>query len=74
MLAYYSITAFVTLYIEEILHDECDDYVRFFISDNTTGERSNRKKVKVRYSQKGSPYFFHNRKRIYLDECMRINK
>lgn len=36
MIAYYNITASVTLYIKEIIHD-CEDYVKFFISDNERG-------------------------------------
>lgn len=36
MIAYYNITASVTLYIKEIVHD-CEDYVKFFISDNKRG-------------------------------------
>ena len=70
MLAYYNITAFITLYIVEIVHD-VEDYVVFYVS-NDTGERSNKTKSRVRYTAKGVPYFMHYRQRIYLDECMRV--
>ncbi len=70
MLAYYNITAFITLYIVEIVHD-VEDYVVFYVS-NETGERSNKTKSRVRYTAKGVPYFMHYKQRIYLDECMRV--
>ena len=71
MLAYYSITAFITLNILEVVHD-VEDYVVFYVSNNETGERSNKTKSRVRYTTKGVPYFMHYRQRIYLDECMRV--
>lgn len=71
MLAYYNITAFITLYIVEIVHD-VEDYVVFYVSNNETGERSNKTKSRVRYTTKGVPYFMHYKHRIYLDECMRV--
>lgn len=70
MLAYYNITAFITLYIVEIVHD-VEDYVVFYVS-NDTGKRSNKTKSRVRYTAKGVPYFMHYKQRIYLDECMRV--
>lgn len=72
MIAYYSITAFTTLYIKEIIQDSGDDYVIFFVSDNT-GNKTRTLKSIVRFTTKGSPYFMHNHKRIYLDECLKIN-
>lgn len=71
MIAYYNITAFVTLYIKEIIHD-CEDYVVFFLSNNDNGEKSSVRKSQVRFSGKGAPYFMHNHKRVYLDECIKI--
>lgn len=71
MLAYYNITAFITLNILEIVHD-VEDYVVFYVSNNETGERSNKTKSRVRYTAKGVPYFMHYKQRIYLDECMRV--
>lgn len=71
MIAYYNITASVTLYIKEIIHD-CEDYVKFFISDNERGEGSRIRKSQIRYTPKGSPYFICNRRRVYLDECIKI--
>lgn len=71
MLAYYSITAFITLNILEVVHD-VEDYVVFYVSNNETGERSNKTKSRVRYTAKGVPYFMHYKQRIYLDECMRV--
>ena len=71
MLAYYNITAFTTLYIVEIVHD-VEDYVVFYVSNNDTGERSNKTKSRVRYTTKGVPYFMHYKQRIYFDECMRV--
>ena len=71
MLAYYSITAFITLNILEVVHD-VEDYVVFYVSNNDTGERSNKTKSRVRYTAKGVPYFMHYKQRIYLDECMRV--
>ena len=71
MLAYYSITAFITLNILEVVHD-VEDYVVFYVSNNETGERPNKTKSRVRYTAKGVPYFMHYKQRIYLDECMRV--
>ncbi len=71
MLAYYNITAFITLNILEVVHD-VEDYVVFYVSNNETGERSNKTKSRVRYTAKGVPYFMHYKQRIYLDECMRV--
>lgn len=71
MIAYYNITASVTLYIKEIMHD-CEDYVKFFISDNERGESSRVRKSQIRYTTKGSPYFICNRRHVYLDECIKI--
>ena len=71
MIAYYSITAFITLNILEIVHD-VEDYVVFYVSNNETGEHSNKTKSRVRYTAKGVPYFMHYKQRIYLDECMRV--
>ena len=71
MLAYYNITAFITLYIVEIVYD-VEDYVVFYVSNNDTGERSNKTKSRVRYTANGVPYFMHYKRRIYLDECMRV--
>lgn len=70
MIAYYNLTGSRTLYITKILHD-IDDYVVFFISDSLIGTRSRAIKSCVRYTSKGAPYFISNRRRIYLDECLR---
>lgn len=70
MIAYYNLTGSRTLYITKIFHD-IDDYVVFFISDSSTGTRSRAIKSCVRYTSKGAPYFISNRRRIYLDECLR---
>ena len=71
MIAYYNISAFVTLCIIELIHD-VEDYVVFYISNNDTGEHSHKTKSRVRYTVKGAPYFMHKVHRIYLDECMRV--
>lgn len=72
MVAYYSITAFVTLYITRVFYDCGDDYVEFFISDNESGKRSRKRRSRVRFSDKGAPYFISNQRRIYLDECIKV--
>lgn len=73
MIAYYNITAFITLYIVEIVYD-IEDYAVFFVSNNDTGERSKSIKSRIRYTRKGVPYFIHNRSRIYLDECITVKR
>lgn len=73
MIAYYNITAFITLYIVEIIYD-IEDYAVFFVSNNDTGERSKNIKSRIRYTRKGVPYFMHYRQRIYLDECITLKR
>jgi hypothetical protein len=45
---------------------------RWNISDNERGESSRIHKSQIRYTTKGSPYFICNRRRVYLDECIKI--
>lgn len=72
MIAYYNLTAFVSLIIDDIIHDT-EDKVVFHLHNNETNEKIGRKrKATVRFDRKGVPYFIHNRNKIYLDECMRI--
>lgn len=73
MLAYYNITAFVTLYIIELFYSDGYDYVKFLLCANATGVKSKVRRARINYSRKGSPYFMHNGERIYLDNCIKIN-
>lgn len=71
MIAYYYLNLMESLYITRIVYD-CDDYVEFFVSNNDTGQRSKLCKSRVNYTARGVPYFIHNKRRVYLDECKKI--
>ena len=71
MIAYYCLNLMESLYITRIVYD-CDDYVEFFVSNNDTGQRSKLCKSRVNYTAWGVPYFIHNKRRVYLDECKKI--
>ena len=73
MLAYYNISAWVSLVIERIVYG-IEDKVIFYVQNNETNEKIGRKRrATVRYTAKGHAYFMHNRTRVYLDDCMRVS-
>lgn len=73
MIAYYNITATISLCIEKIIHDY-DDYVRFYTVDSQSGIKSSMLKSRVRFTTRGVPYFMHKKTRYYLDDFMRVPK
>ena len=73
MIAYYNITATISLCIDEIIHDS-DDYLRFYTVDSQSGTKSQFIKSRVRFTTRGVPYFMHNRTRYYLDDFMKASK
>lgn len=72
MKAYYNITVYITLFIREIIHD-CEDYVKFYISNNESGKCTRLRKSKIRQDKDDRSYFITGKTKIYLDECMKIN-
>lgn len=72
MIAYYNITAFITLNILDIIHNCDGDYVLFNVTDSSSGQKTRKIKSLIRATTRGTLYFMHNHSRIYLDECMRV--
>ena len=73
MIAYYIIDLFNSLIIDEIIYD-VEDRVVFHLQNSITDEKKGRKRrAIIRSDRNGAPYFIHNRKRIYLDECIKMH-
>lgn len=73
MIAYYNLSAYVTLIIDEIIHDTEDTIVFHYVDNETKNKIGRTSRSRVRYSRKGEPFFYiQNKMKIYLDECMRF--
>lgn len=72
MIAYYIIDLFTSLIIDEIIYD-VEDRVVFHLQNDITNKKGRKCKAIIRSDRKGAPYFIHNRKRIYLDECIKMH-
>lgn len=73
MIAYYLISFRKTLYIEKIEHG-INDYVVFYVKDELTETKSRKSKSRIQHTAKGQPYFIHYKRKIYLDECIKVRR
>lgn len=71
VIATYCISSRTQLCIEKIEYDS-EDYIIFYEYDCIAERKGKRCKSCVQYTAKGQPYFIHHKRRIYLDECIKV--
>lgn len=68
---YYPVTTSVCILIYDVIHD-IDDKIKF--TWDICGDAKKTRYSKIRYDKAGRSYFISYNHKIYLDECMRIDK
>ena len=71
MIAYYTLNIMERLEILSIEHDIEDRVVFKVVTFNDFRKESKTLKSRIRTNAKGEHYFYHNKQRVFLSDCLR---
>lgn len=74
MIAYYTLNIMERLEILSIEHDIEDRVVFKVVTFNDFRKESKTLKSRIRTSAKGEHYFYHNKQRVFLSDCLRCSE
>lgn len=74
MIAYYTLNIMERLEILSIEHDIEDRVVFKVATFNDFRKESKTLKSRIRTNAKGEHYFYHNKQRVFLSDCLRCSE
>lgn len=74
MIAYYTLNITERLEILSIEHDIEDRVVFKVVTFNDFRKESKTLKSRIRTNAKGEHYFYHNKQRVFLNDCLRCSE
>lgn len=74
MIAYYTLNIMERLEILSIEHDIEDRVVFKVVTFNDFRKESKTLKSRIRTNAKGEHYFYHNKQRVFLSDCLRCSE
>lgn len=74
MIAYYTLNTMERLEILSIEHDIEDRVVFKVVTFNDFRKESKTLKSRIRTNAKGENYFYHNKQRVFLSDCLRCSE
>lgn len=74
MIAYYTLNITERLEILSIEHDIEDRVVFKVVTFNDFRKESKTLKSRIRTNAKGEHYFYHNKQRVFLSDCLRCSE
>ena len=74
MIAYYTLNIIERLEILSIEHDIEDRVVFKVVTFNDFRKESKTLKSRIRTNAKGEHYFYHNKQRVFLSDCLRCSE
>ena len=74
MIAYYTLNIMERLEILRIEHDIEDRVVFKVVTFNDFRKESKTLKSRIRTNAKGEHYFYHNKQRVFLSDCLRCSE
>lgn len=74
MIAYYTLNIMERLEILSIEHDIEDRVIFKVVTFNDFRKESKTLKSRIRTNAKGEHYFYHNKQRVFLSDCLRCSE